>query len=106
MKLMKKLPRTWVIGNFNNSHLAREMPDSVQVLSCIDTPLSTVWAVVTRGPVGHIGLIAEEYGIGKFKGFFSTEPTIVQTAVDAIGDVLVTRFDFNKKEYEFAKGGY
>ena len=24
LKLMKKLPRTWVIGNFNNPHLAQE----------------------------------------------------------------------------------
>ena len=30
----------------------------------------------------------------------------VQAAVDAMGDVLVTSFDFNKKEYEFSKGGY
>ena len=29
-----------------------------------------------------------------------------QAAVDAMGDVLVTNFDFNKKEYEFSKGGY
>ena len=26
--------------------------------------------------------------------------------LDAMGEILVTKFDFNKKEYEFAKGGY
>ena len=106
LKLMKKLPRTWGIGNFNNPHLAQEMPDSCVVISCVGTPLATVWAVVTRGPDGPIGLIAEEYGIGKFRGFFSTQPDVVQTAIDAMGEVLVTQFDFNKKEYEFVKGGY
>ena len=105
LKLMKKLPRTWIIGNFNNPHLAQDVPDTCQVLSCIGTPLSTVWAVVTKGPDGPIGLVAEEYGIGKFKGFFSTQPDVVQAAVDAMGEILVTKFDFNKKEYGFAKGG-
>ena len=61
---------------------------------------------MTKGPDGPIGLIAEEYGVGKFRGFFSTQPDVVQAAVDAMGEILVTTFDFNKKEYEFAKGGY
>jgi len=106
MKMMKRLPRTWIIGDFNNPHLAQTLPETVQVLSCVGTPLATVWAVVTRGPDGPIGLIAEEYGIGKFRGFFSVLPDILQEALDAMGDVLVTTFDFNKKEYEFTKGGY
>jgi hypothetical protein len=106
MKMMKRLPRTWIIGDFNNPHLAQTLPENVQVLSCVGTPLATVWAVVTRGPDGPIGLIAEEYGIGKFRGFFSVLPDILQVALDAMGDVLVTTFDFNKKEYEFTKGGY
>ena len=106
MKMMKRLPRTWIIGDFNNPHLAQTLPETVQVLSCVGTPLATVWAVVTRGPDGPIGLIAEEYGIGKFRGFFSVLPDILQVALDAMGDVLVTTFDFNKKEYEFTKGGY
>jgi len=106
MKMMKRLPRTWIIGDFNNPHLAQTLPETVQVLSCVGTPLATVWAVVTKGPDGPIGLIAEEYGIGKFRGFFSVLPDILQVALDAMGDVLVTTFDFNKKEYEFTKGGY
>ena len=106
MKMMKRLPSTWIIGDFNTPHLAQTLPETVQVLSCVGTPLSTVWAVVTRGPDGPIGLIAEEYGIGKFRGFFSVLPDILQVALDAMGDVLVTTFDFNKKEYEFTKGGY
>ena len=106
MKMMKRLPRTWIIGDFNNPHLAQTLPETVKVLSCVGTPLSKVWAVVKRGPDGPIGLIAEEYGIGKFRGFFSVLPDILQVALDAMGDVLVTTFDFNKKEYEFTKGGY
>ena len=75
LKLMKKLPRTWVIGNFNNPHLAQETPDSCVVLSCVGTPLSTVWAVVTRGPDGPIGLpyfgmIISKIRSNSFKGIF------------------------------------
>ena len=66
---MKKLPRTWVIGNFNNPHLAQDVPDTCQVLSCIGTPLSTVWAVVTKGPDGPIGLIAEDMELENLEDF-------------------------------------
>tara|TARA_B110001454_G_C12564419_1_gene369113 strand:- start:184 stop:768 length:585 start_codon:yes stop_codon:yes gene_type:complete len=105
-KLMKKLPRTWVIGNFNNPHLAQNLPENAQIISCVGTPLTKVWAVITQGDDGPIGLIAEEIGPKKFQGFFSTVSEIIQFATDQMGSLLATRFDFSKKEYGFAKGGY
>jgi len=106
VKIMRKVPKTWVIGNFNNPFLAQNLPQSVSVVSCIGTPLKTVWAVITRNSNGPIGLVAEEIGYKKFRGFFSTKPEIVKHAVDIMGDVLVTEFDLMKDDYEFEKGGY
>ena len=107
IKLMKTIPRVWVIGNFNNPNLAQTVPPSCKVISCIGTPISTVWAVVTRGSDGPVGLIADEVGNRKFKGFFTTNPDVMQHAVDLIAETLVTTFDFNKSEYaEGGKGGY
>ena len=106
IKLMKKLPRVWVIGNFNNPHLAQNLPQTAQVISCVGTELAKVWAVVTRGPDGPIGLIAEEIGIKMFRGFFTTVPEIAGYAVNRMALLLATEFDFSKKEYDFAKGGY
>ena len=106
VKIMRKVPKTWVIGNFNNPFLAQNLPQSVSVVSCIGTPLKTVWAVITRNSNGPIGLVAEEIGDKKFRGFFSTKPEIVKYAVDTMGDVLVTEFDLMKADYGFEKGGY
>nr|AIF14863.1 hypothetical protein [uncultured marine thaumarchaeote KM3_68_B04] len=106
VKIMRKVPKTWVIGNFNNPFLAQNLPQSVSVVSCIGTPLKTVWAVITRNSNGPIGLVAEEIGDKKFRGFFSTKPEIVKYAVDTMGDILVTEFDLMKDDYEFEKGGY
>ena len=119
VKIMRKVPKTWVIGNFNQTwifsfkyklsllsdpFLAQNLPQSVSVVSCIGTPLKTVWAVITRNSNGPIGLVAEEIGDKKFRGFFSTKPEIVKYAVDTMGDVLVTEFDLMKADYGFEKG--
>ena len=106
MKIMRKIPKTWVIGNFNNPFLAQNLPESVSVVSCIGTPLKKVWVVITRDSKGPIGLIAEEVGDNKFKGFFSTRLEIVKYTVEMMGYVLVTEFDLMKNEYGFEKGGY
>ena len=106
MKIMRKIPKTWVIGNFNNPFLAQNLPESVSVLSCIGTPLKTVWVVITRDSNGPIGLVAEEIGDKKFRGFFSTKSEIVKHTVDIMGDILVTEFDLMKADYGFEKGGY
>ena len=45
LKLMKKLPRTWIIGNFNNPHLAQEMPDSCVAVSYTHLTLPTILLV-------------------------------------------------------------
>ena len=106
VKIMRKVPKTWVIGNFNNPFLAQNLPESVSVVSCIGTPLKTVWVVITRDSNGPIGLVAEEIGDKKFRGFFSTKSEIVKHTVDIMGDILVTEFDLMKADYGFEKGGY
>ena len=62
--------------------------------------------MITRDSKGPIGLIAEEVGDNKFKGFFSTRSEIVKYTVEMMGYVLVTEFDLMKNEYGFEKGGY
>ena len=105
MKIMRKIPKTWVIGNFDNPFLV-DVPETTSAISCVGTPLKKVWAVITRDSNGPIGLVAEEVGIKKFKGFFSTKSEIVKHTVDIMGDVLVTEFDLMKADYGFEKGGY
>ena len=56
LKLMKELPKVWVIGDFNNPFLAQEFPDTAQTISCNGTNLSTIWAVITKGPAGTNGI--------------------------------------------------
>jgi len=54
--------------------------------------LANVWAVITRGPFGPFGLIAEEYENGMFRGFFTLNPNVCRTALKAMGKTLGTKF--------------
>lgn len=105
-KLMKSLPKIWIIGNFNNPYLAQSIPAHASVISCVGTNLSTVWIVVTRDQNGPIGLVADDIGGGRFKGFFSTDNKIVKYALDMVAYELKTEIDVMKKEWESTPGGY
>ena len=98
MKIIKKLPMTWIIGNFNNPFLAQEFPKNAKTISCIGTNLGIVWVVITKGPAGPMGLVAEELADGTFKGFFSVSPHIVKEAIDVINTTLKVKLDVTKKE--------
>jgi len=106
MKLMKSLPKIWIIGNFNNPYLAQTIPPHATVVSCVGTSLKTVWMVVTRDENGPVGLVAEDVGEGKFSGFFSTENAIVKYAIDMAAYELKTEIDVMKKEWTQSPGGY
>ena len=96
LDLMNRLPYTWIIGNFNNPFLAQDFPKNAKTLSCIGTNLGTVWVVITKGPAGPMGLVAEELADGNFKGFFSISPKIVEESIDIINTTLKTNLDVMK----------
>ena len=106
MKLMKSLPKIWIIGNFNNPYLAQTIPTHASVVSCVGTNLKTVWMVVTRDQNGPIGLVADDVGDGKFSGFFSTDNAIVKYALDMAAYELKTEIDIMKQEWIQNPGGY
>ncbi|MDX1532930.1 MAG: hypothetical protein R3230_01840 [Nitrosopumilaceae archaeon] len=94
--LMKEIPKVWVIADFNNPFLAQEFPPNAQTISCSGTNISTIWAVITKGPAGPMGLVAEELVDGTYKGFFSVSPKIVQEVIDQINTILRRDIDVTK----------
>ncbi|NNL59156.1 MAG: hypothetical protein HKP31_06825, partial [Nitrosopumilus sp.] len=76
-EILSKIPKAWVIGDFNNPSLAPQPPGSTEVVSCDGTNVSDMWIVVTRGPDGPFGLVAENMGDGQYRGFFSYGPLII-----------------------------
>lgn len=106
MKLMKSLPKVWIVGNFDNPYLGQHIPAHATVISCVGTDLSNIWIVATRDENGPIGLVAEEIGDKKFTGFFSTNHEIVKYAVDLMAYELKTEINLMDKEWKDAQGGY
>ncbi len=72
IEMLKAIPKAWIIGNFNNPFLAQSLPETTEVLSCVGTNISDMWMVITRGQHGAFGLVAEDIGDGKFRGFFQS----------------------------------
>ena len=93
LKIMNKLPKVWVIGDFNNPFLAQGFPKNAQTISCNGTNLDIVWVVITKGPAGPMGLVAEELADGNFKGFFSVSPKIIEESIDLINTTLKRDID-------------
>ena len=89
-KMIEKIPKIWVVANYENTHF--ETPDKISVLNCGNTPLENVWAVITRGPFGPFGLIAEEFEEGKFRGFFTLNPNVSRHVLKMMGKTLNTKF--------------
>lgn len=96
LELMRKLPKVWVVGNFKNPFLAQKFPETAKTISCNGTSLGIVWAVITKGPAGPMGLVAEEQADGTFKGFFSVAPKIVRQSIDLINYILKENIDVTK----------
>ncbi len=97
LKIMRRIPYTWVIGNFNNPFLSQHFPENAETISCNGTNLGVVWVVITKGPAGPMGLVAEELADDKFKGFFSISPNIVIESINQINRTLKVELDVTKK---------
>lgn len=87
-EILEKIPKAWIIGNFINPSLAPQPPKSAEVVSCDGTNVSDMWIVVTRGPDGPFGLVAENMGNGQYKGFFSYSPSVISKVIESINQKL------------------
>lgn len=92
-EILQKIPKAWVIGNFNNPLLAPQPPASTEVVSCDGTNISDMWIVLTRGPKGPFGLVAEDMGDEQYKGFFSYSPTVISKVIESINQKLKIKIE-------------
>ncbi|MBS3925123.1 MAG: hypothetical protein KGZ34_00295 [Nitrosarchaeum sp.] len=89
-KLIEQIPKIWVIADYGKTEI--KTPPKINLINCKDTELDDVWSVITRGPYGPFGLIAEEYEDGKFRGFFTLNPNVCRYALEVMGKTLGTKF--------------
>jgi len=92
-QILSKIPKAWVIGNFNNPLLAPQPPKTTEVISCDGTNVSNMWIVATRGNDGPFGLVAENIGNDKYRGFFSYSPTIISKVIQNVSTKLKVGID-------------
>ena len=98
VEILKKVPKAWIIGDFKNSLLAPQPPKTTEVVSCDGTNISDMWIVVTNGPEGPFGLVAEDIGDRMYRGFFSISPIVIGKAIQTINEALRIKIDLSKKE--------
>jgi hypothetical protein len=93
-EMVKGMPKVWIIADFDDEVIPTDViiPNS-EFLSCSNTNLANVWTVITRGPYGPFGLIAEEYDDGKFRGFFTLNSNVCRYALKVMGKTLDSKFD-------------
>jgi hypothetical protein len=89
-KMIEQIPKITVVADYGNTKI--DTPPKINVINCKDTSLIDVWSVITRGPYGPFGLIAEEYESGKFRGFFTLNPNVCRHAVSKMSKILGTKF--------------
>jgi len=97
-EILNKVPKAWIIGDFKNSLLAPQPPKTTEVVSCDGTNIADMWIVVTRGPEGPFGLVAEDIGDRMYRGFFSISPVVLGKAIQTINEALRINIDLSKKE--------
>ncbi len=95
-ELLQKIPKAWIIGDFKNTFLAPNPPQSATVISCDGTNIANMWIVLTKRSTGPFGLVAENIGGGKFRGFFSISPPVIGKVIDSISEQLKTNVDFSE----------
>ncbi len=89
-KMVEKIPKIWIIANYGKTEF--KTPPKIEIINCRDTKLENVWTVVTRGPFGPFGLIAEEFEEGQFRGFFTLNPNVCRYTLKVMGKELGTKF--------------
>ncbi len=93
-EMVKNIPKVWIIADFEKQVIpSKKLSSNSEFLSCKNTDLANVWTVITRGPYGPFGLIAEEFEDGKFRGFFTLNPNVCRCALKIMGKTLGTKFD-------------
>ena len=103
IEILKNIPKTWIIGGFDNPFFAPDTPpDKAEVLTCAGTNLQNMWIVISKGTDGLFGLVAEDIGgIEKgdhFRGFFTSKGEVIQKVTDKINQTMMTHIDFFKTE--------
>ena len=92
-EMVKDIPKIWVVADFDKQTIPNdELSPNSKFLSCQGTDLENVWTVITRGPYGPFGLIAEELEDGKFRGFFTLNPNVCRHVLKVMGKTLGTQF--------------
>ncbi|WP_299293680.1 hypothetical protein [Nitrosopumilus sp.] len=90
--MAKEIPKLWIVADYDKSIPNKELIPNAKFLSCKNTNLANVWTVITRGPYGPFGLIAEEFEDGKFRGFFTLNSNVCRYALQVMGKTLGTKF--------------
>jgi hypothetical protein len=103
IEIMKNIPKTWIIGGFDNPFFAPETPpDKAEILTCAGMNLQDMWIVISKGPDGLFGLVAEDIGgVEKgdhFRGFFTSKADVIQKIIHKINQAMMTDIDFFKLE--------
>lgn len=99
IEIMKNIPKTWIIGGFDNPFFAPDTPpDKAEILTCAGTNLQDMWIVISKGVDGLFGLVAEDIGgIEKgdhFRGFFTSKADVIQKVIEQINQTMMTHIDF------------
>ena len=89
--IINQIPKIWIVGDFEKTQF--HLSPKIDVLNCKNTDLVNVWSVITQGPLGPFGLIAEEFEDGKFRGFFTSDPNVCRYALKMMGKTLDAELD-------------
>ena len=76
-----------------NSSNILDQEQTTEVVSCDGTNISDMWIVVTKGPEGPFGLVAEDIGDRMYRGFFSISPIVIRKAIQTINKALRINID-------------
>ncbi|MBA4452482.1 MAG: hypothetical protein H2B00_00600 [Nitrosopumilaceae archaeon] len=103
LKILKNIPKAWIIGGFINPFFApKTPPEKAEILTCAATNIEDMWIVVTKWSDGLFGLVAEDLGgVEKgdwFRGFFTTKNDVIQKVIDQINQTMSVNIDFSKPE--------
>ncbi|HSG83323.1 MAG: hypothetical protein ACE5Q4_03320 [Nitrosopumilus sp.] len=103
LKLVENIPKTWIIGGFDNPFFApKTPPEKAEILTCAGTTLQDMWIVISKNHDGLFGLVAEDIGgVEKgdwFRGFFTSKTEVIQKVIDEMNDIMMTHIDLSDNE--------
>ena len=98
--ILNKLPKSWVIGGFDDPFLVppNTVPNTTEVLTCAGTNIEKMWIVITKGPQGPFGLVAEDLGEDRFRGFFSMDKELIEKVIQKLNGTLRIDIDFSESK--------